>query len=226
MVAMLVFNVVMFVVSFAILALQQYLPLNPDGKGAHRRRPDLQHRRLVHLQHQPAALFRRGVDELPLAARRADVAAVRVGGDRHRRAGGARARAGRPAARQLLRRPAARLVPGPAAGRARRRDPACSRRDADDLRGRGAWQRRWKASQQTIARGPVAAFVAIKQIGTNGGGFFGPNSTHPFENPSFWTNARRDGLDHPDPDGLRVDVRPDHRAHAPRGGGLRRDAGA
>ncbi|MGD9653010.1 MAG: potassium-transporting ATPase subunit KdpA [Candidatus Dadabacteria bacterium] len=41
---------------------------------------------------------------------------------------------------------------------------------------------------QTIARGPVAAFVAIKQIGTNGGGFFGPNSTHPFENPTFFTN--------------------------------------
>ena len=33
-VAMLVFNLVMFVVSFAIMALQQYLPLNPDGKGA------------------------------------------------------------------------------------------------------------------------------------------------------------------------------------------------
>jgi K+-transporting ATPase ATPase A chain len=43
--------------------------------------------------------------------------------------------------------------------------------------------------QQTIARGPVAAFVAIKQLGTNGGGFFGPNSTHPFENPTFFTNA-------------------------------------
>ncbi|WJH41587.1 potassium-transporting ATPase subunit KdpA [Aliirhizobium terrae] len=43
--------------------------------------------------------------------------------------------------------------------------------------------------QQTIARGPVAAFVAIKQVGTNGGGFFGPNSTHPLENPSFWSNA-------------------------------------
>lgn len=41
---------------------------------------------------------------------------------------------------------------------------------------------------QTMARGPVAAFVAIKQLGTNGGGFFGPNSTHPFENPSFFTN--------------------------------------
>jgi len=43
--------------------------------------------------------------------------------------------------------------------------------------------------EQTIARGPVAAFLAIKQLGTNGGGFFGPNSTHPFENPTFWTNA-------------------------------------
>jgi len=42
---------------------------------------------------------------------------------------------------------------------------------------------------QTIARGPVATFVAIKQLGTNGGGFFGPNSTHPLENPTFFTNA-------------------------------------
>lgn len=42
---------------------------------------------------------------------------------------------------------------------------------------------------QTIARGPAAAFVAIKQLGTNGGGFFGPNSTHPLENPDFLANA-------------------------------------
>jgi potassium-transporting ATPase potassium-binding subunit len=41
---------------------------------------------------------------------------------------------------------------------------------------------------QEIARGPVAAIVSIKQLGTNGGGFFGPNSTHPFENPNSWTN--------------------------------------
>jgi potassium-transporting ATPase potassium-binding subunit len=41
----------------------------------------------------------------------------------------------------------------------------------------------------TVARGPVAAMVAIKQLGTNGGGFFGPNSTHPFENPDTLTNA-------------------------------------
>jgi potassium-transporting ATPase potassium-binding subunit len=40
-----------------------------------------------------------------------------------------------------------------------------------------------------VARGPVAAMVAIKQLGTNGGGFFGPNSTHPFENPNGITNT-------------------------------------
>jgi K+-transporting ATPase ATPase A chain len=41
---------------------------------------------------------------------------------------------------------------------------------------------------QIIARGPVAAFVAIKQLGTNGGGFFGANSVHPFENPNLLSN--------------------------------------
>lgn len=39
-----------------------------------------------------------------------------------------------------------------------------------------------------VSRGPVAAFVAIKQLGTNGGGFFGPNSAHPFENPDYFSN--------------------------------------
>lgn len=39
-----------------------------------------------------------------------------------------------------------------------------------------------------VSRGPAAAFVAIKHVGTNGGGFFGANSAHPFENPSYLTN--------------------------------------
>jgi K+-transporting ATPase ATPase A chain len=39
-----------------------------------------------------------------------------------------------------------------------------------------------------VSRGPVAAFTAIKHLGTNGGGFFGPNSAHPFENPNYFTN--------------------------------------
>jgi K+-transporting ATPase ATPase A chain len=41
---------------------------------------------------------------------------------------------------------------------------------------------------QKIARGPVAALLPIKHLGTNGGGFFGANSAHPFENPNAWTN--------------------------------------
>jgi K+-transporting ATPase ATPase A chain len=45
-----------------------------------------------------------------------------------------------------------------------------------------------EGAEQLIARGPVAAFVAIKQLGTNGGGWFGPNSAHPLENPNMWTN--------------------------------------
>ena len=39
-----------------------------------------------------------------------------------------------------------------------------------------------------VSTGPVAAFVPIKHLGTNGGGFFGTNSAHPFENPNYLTN--------------------------------------
>jgi K+-transporting ATPase ATPase A chain len=45
-----------------------------------------------------------------------------------------------------------------------------------------------EGAEQTIARGVVAAEVAIKQLGTNGGGYFGPNSTHPYENPTPLAN--------------------------------------
>lgn len=41
---------------------------------------------------------------------------------------------------------------------------------------------------QKVAVGPVAAMVSIKQLGTNGGGYFGPNSTHPLENPTYYSN--------------------------------------
>jgi K+-transporting ATPase ATPase A chain len=43
-------------------------------------------------------------------------------------------------------------------------------------------------SQQTLALGPVASQEAIKQLGTNGGGFFNVNSSHPFENPTPFSN--------------------------------------
>ncbi len=45
-----------------------------------------------------------------------------------------------------------------------------------------------EGGQQTIARGPAATQIAIKQLGTNGGGFYNSNSAVPFENPSPFTN--------------------------------------
>jgi K+-transporting ATPase ATPase A chain len=45
-----------------------------------------------------------------------------------------------------------------------------------------------EGATQTIAQGPVASQVAIKMLGTNGGGFFNANSAHPFESPNGFTN--------------------------------------
>src|SRR6516225_4866271 len=45
-----------------------------------------------------------------------------------------------------------------------------------------------EGAKQTIALGPVASQVAIKMLGTNGGGFFNSNATHPFENPTAVSN--------------------------------------
>src|SRR5258707_9307750 len=43
-----------------------------------------------------------------------------------------------------------------------------------------------------VSRGPAAAMIAIKQLGTNGGGFFGANSAQPLENPNYLTNMVED----------------------------------
>ncbi|MGM9760549.1 MAG: potassium-transporting ATPase subunit KdpA [Parabacteroides sp.] len=46
---------------------------------------------------------------------------------------------------------------------------------------------------QQVSQGPTAAIVAIKQLGTNGGGYFGVNSSHPLENPTYLTNIAECG---------------------------------
>ena len=71
-----------------------------------------------------------------------------------------------------------------------------------------------EAKQQTIVVGPVAAFESIKMLGTNGGGFYGMNSAHPFENPTglsnFFNTPGHDDL----PVRAGADVRPDARPDA------------
>lgn len=186
---MLVFNVVMFAVTFTVLATQQFLPLNPDGKGP--LDPSLIFNTAAsfttntNLQHYSGEVSMSyltqlgGLMWLQFVSAATGIAAL---------VAMARGLAGRKVFGNFLVdvQRASFLVLLPIAivfavllavgGMPMTLSGAVH---ATTLEG----------VAQTIARGPVAAFVAIKQIGTNGGGFFGPNSTHPFENPSFWTNG-------------------------------------
>lgn len=58
-----------------------------------------------------------------------------------------------------------------------------------------------EGAQQLLPMGPVASQEAIKMLGTNGGGFFNANSSHPFENPTALTNPGPDAGHLPDPFG-------------------------
>lgn len=182
------FNVVMFVACFALLALQQYLPLNPDGRQALEgtlifnttssfvANTNLQHYSgevaMSYLSQLAALMWLQFVSAAVGLAALAALARGLAG----RQLGNFFVDVQRATFLVLL--PLALIVailllftgvPMTFQGSA----------VATTLEG----------VQQTIARGPVAAFVAIKQLGTNGGGFFGPNSTHPLENPTFWSNV-------------------------------------
>lgn len=182
------FNLVIFTVCFALLACQQYLPLNPDGKGAldpstvfntsasFTSNTNLQHYSgevsMSYLSQLAALMWLQFVSAAVGIAALAALARGLAG----RRLGNFFVDVQRATFLVLL--PIAFVVavlllftgvPMTFQGAA----------VATTLEG----------VQQTIARGPVTAFVAIKQIGTNGGGFFGPNSAHPLENPTFWSNA-------------------------------------
>jgi K+-transporting ATPase ATPase A chain len=188
MLALLVFNAVMFVVSFAFLALQQHLPLNPDRKGAieaslifntvasFTSNTNLQHYSGEVTLSYLSQLF--GLMWLQFVSAATGIAAL---------AALARGLGGRPMGNFFLDvQRAAFLVFLPlslvvASLMALGGMPMTLNGSAVATTLEGV--------QQAIARGPVAAFLTIKQLGTNGGGFFGPNSTHPFENPTFWTNA-------------------------------------
>ena len=98
------------------------------------------------------------------------------------------ARKRRPNARQLLGRPdpdRVRILL-PIAGR--RRDRVRRRRHDPELLTRHRRAPRSPARTQHITGGPVASQEVIKELGTNGGGFYNANSAHPFENPTTWTN--------------------------------------
>ncbi|MBX9789367.1 MAG: potassium-transporting ATPase subunit KdpA [Pirellulales bacterium] len=199
-VAMLIWNVVAFVVGFAILTLQPYLPLNPDHKGmlspttvfntlcSFLSNTNLQHYSgEVHLSyfsqlfvicwkqfHTPA---------IGLAALGAITRGLR--GDAHM--GNFYVDLWRATTYVLLPIAVVLAILLMACGMPMTLDGNFAVTTLDP--GAMGSDEAGTALPQTIARGPVAAIVAIKQLGTNGGGFFGPNSTHPFENPSDWSNV-------------------------------------
>lgn len=186
--SMLLFNGFMFIIVFVILAMQQVLPLNPDGKGA--LSPDLIFHTVAsftsntNLQHYSgevslsyfSQIF--GLMWLQFVSAATGIAALTAL---------ARGLAGKTLLgnfyRDLMRATFLVLLPLAVAVAVFLLLGGVPM----TLQGT-ATVKTLEGVLQTIPRGPVAAFAAIKQLGTNGGGFFGPNSAHPFENPSFFTN--------------------------------------
>ena len=189
-VSLLISNVVMWVVTFAVVSVQQWLPLNPDGIAnmeptlsfntisSFTTNTNLQHYSgetgLSYLSQMIVISFLQFVTAATGVA--ACIATIRgLGGNRLTQLGNFYVDCTRATVRVFL--PLALLVsivlmwqgtPMTFQGAAK----------ATTLEGQ----------EQTIARGVTAAVVSIKQLGTNGGGYFGPNSAHPYENPTPLSN--------------------------------------
>jgi K+-transporting ATPase ATPase A chain len=187
--ALLAFNAVSFTVTFLILALQQYLPFNPDGKTElegslifNTAASFVTNTNLQHYSGEVAMSYGSQLGALmwqqfiSAATGIAALAALARGLSGRTNMGNFFVDLQRAAFLVLL--PVALVV------------AVCLVLGGMPMTFDGsAIATTLEGIEQTIARGPVAAFVAIKQLGTNGGGWFGPNSTQPFENPTFWTNV-------------------------------------
>jgi K+-transporting ATPase ATPase A chain len=186
--SMLLFNAFMFIVVYAVLSLQQALPLNPDGKGAlepslifHTVASFTSNTNLQHYSGEVSLSYLSqilGLMWLQFVSAATGIAALTAL---------ARGLSGKTLLGNfycdLMRATFLVLLPLAVVVAVLLLLGGVPM----TLQG-SATARTLEGALQTIARGPVAAFVAIKQLGTNGGGFFGPNSAHPFENPSFITN--------------------------------------
>jgi potassium-transporting ATPase potassium-binding subunit len=183
-------NVVMWLATFAVVSLQKWLPLNPDGIAnleptlafntisSFTTNTNLQHYSgetgLSYLSQMIVISFLQFVTAATGVA--AAVATIRgLGGNRLKSLGNFYVDLTRATVRVLL--PLALAVsvilmwqgtPMTFEGAAK----------ATTLEGQ----------EQVVARGVTAGVVSIKQLGTNGGGYFGPNSAHPFENPTPLSN--------------------------------------
>jgi K+-transporting ATPase ATPase A chain len=189
-VSLLISNVVMWLATFVIVSLQQVLPLNPDGIAnmeptlafntisSFTSNTNLQHYSgetgLSYFSQMFAITFLQFVTAATGIA--ACVALMRaLGGNRMKSIGNFYLDLTRASVRVLL--PLALLV------------GTVLMWQGSTMTFEGAAKATTlEGQEQTIARGVTAPMVSIKQLGTNGGGYFGPNSTHPYENPTPLSN--------------------------------------
>jgi potassium-transporting ATPase potassium-binding subunit len=197
--SMLLFNSVMFVVGFTFLALQPVLPLNPDGKKmlgpttifntatSFLTNTNLQHYagevHLSYFSQLSAILWNMFVSAaVGFCALTAMIRGLR--GDKHM--GNYYVDMWRVVAYVFI--PSSLLMgvillaDGVPMTMAKAAEVAPLEPESMGKDDKGA------ANPQTIAHGPVAAIIPIKHLGTNGGGFFGANSAHPYENPTALSN--------------------------------------
>jgi potassium-transporting ATPase potassium-binding subunit len=188
--SLLVSNVVMWLATFAVVSLQKVLPLNPDGIGnmeptlafntisSFVTNTNLQHYSgetgLSYLSQIVVVTFLQFVTAATGVA--ACIAVIRgLAGDRLSHLGSFYVDVTRATLRILLPLAVAVALVVLWQGTPMTFGPAVKARTLE-------------GAEQVIARGAVAPEVAIKQLGTNGGGYFGPNSAHPYENPTPLSN--------------------------------------
>ena len=192
--SLIIFSLAGWLLLYFILRTQtlwNWTGLNPQHFHSGTWNRDVQHDVVVRDEHELAVLRRRDDDELLQPDGWAHRPELPLGGGRDRGRGRADPRdrvALGQEPRQLLAGPrphgpvraAADLVRGRAGARLPGVDP--------ELLALPDLAQADSGGTQTIAQGPVASQEAIKELGTNGGGFFNVNSAHPFENPTGFTN--------------------------------------
>jgi K+-transporting ATPase ATPase A chain len=198
-VALLLFNTVMFVSSYIVLAVQPLAPFNPDGKGmlapttifnsvtSFITNTNLQHYSgEQHLSYGSQIGFAVYNMFVSAAVGFCALAAITRGlrGDPHM--GNYYVDMWRAVVYVFLPASVITAVPLLAAGVPMTFDGAAEVATVEE--GSMGKDDQGKPLPQVIARGPVACLLTIKHLGTNGGGFFGANSAHPFENPNAWSN--------------------------------------
>ena len=191
--SVLMFSLFAFLFPYALMRLQGLLPLNPQGFGAAQVSPDQAFNTAVSFMTNTNWQWYSGESTMSYLVQMAGARGpeLRLGSGRHRGRDRADPRL-RPSRdrqdRQLLGRPDARHALRPDSAVDRRGARAGARRASFRISIPTPSPRRVEGATQTIAQGPVASQEAIKQLGTNGGGFFNANSSHPFESPNGFTN--------------------------------------